>query len=165
MNHPAFNRSYAQQVAAAADVLRNAYNGGSFIVDPEAVARAMLAAAFMARGCWLTARLKTGERVRIQFEDKGDAVPGFDKNGNRFEAYTSWMRFVIPATASALRDHLYKTVPGLRPRPDTAENYSQTDRQDADASGDVGAFRWKNDLACLEGLGVDAETVEIEPEQ
>lgn len=33
-----------------------------------------------------------GSKAGLAMEDKGDTVPGFDSNGNRFEAYTSWFR-------------------------------------------------------------------------
>lgn len=33
-----------------------------------------------------------GSKAGLTMEDKGDTVPGFDSNGNRFEAYTSWFR-------------------------------------------------------------------------
>jgi len=33
-----------------------------------------------------------GSKAGLDMEDKGDASPGFDSVGNRFEAYTSWFR-------------------------------------------------------------------------
>ncbi len=33
-----------------------------------------------------------GSKAGLDMEDKGDATPGFDSVGNRFEAYTSWFR-------------------------------------------------------------------------
>lgn len=33
-----------------------------------------------------------GSKAGLLFEDKGDVVPAYDSNGNRFEAYTSWFR-------------------------------------------------------------------------
>ena len=33
-----------------------------------------------------------GSKAGLDMEDKGDATPGFDSLGNRFEAYTSWFR-------------------------------------------------------------------------
>lgn len=33
-----------------------------------------------------------GGKGGLSMEDKGDTVPGYDSNGNRFEAYTSWFR-------------------------------------------------------------------------
>lgn len=33
-----------------------------------------------------------GRSVVVEFEDRGNAVPAFDENGNRYEAFTSWFR-------------------------------------------------------------------------
>jgi hypothetical protein len=34
-----------------------------------------------------------GSKAGLTFEDKGDVVPGFDSNSNRFEAYTSFFKW------------------------------------------------------------------------
>lgn len=36
-----------------------------------------------------------GSQAGLQYEDKGDVVPAYDSNGNRFEAYTSMFQFKL----------------------------------------------------------------------
>jgi hypothetical protein len=36
-----------------------------------------------------------GSQAGLVYEDKGDVVPAYDSNGNRFEAYTSYFRFKL----------------------------------------------------------------------
>ncbi len=36
-----------------------------------------------------------GSQSGLQYEDKGDVVPAYDSNGNRFEAYTSMFKFKL----------------------------------------------------------------------
>lgn len=36
-----------------------------------------------------------GSQAGLQYEDKGDVVPSYDSNGNRFEAYTSMFQFKL----------------------------------------------------------------------
>lgn len=36
-----------------------------------------------------------GSQAGLQYEDKGDVVPAYDANGNRFEAYTSMFQFKL----------------------------------------------------------------------
>src|SRR6266702_2008141 len=36
-----------------------------------------------------------GSKAGLLFENKGDIVPAYDSNGNRFEAFTSWFRWEV----------------------------------------------------------------------
>lgn len=131
----------AGEVAAAADVIRAAYEGGAFALDPVATAAACLAAAARHRhsGHRFTGYAKDGCKIEVLIEDKGDRVPGFDRNANRFEAFTTYIRVKFA---------------DKRQGGGICENYVQVDRFEAEASGNVDAFRFENDLLVLEGMGV-----------
>ena len=90
------------------------------------------------------ARMKDGTPIILRWEDKGTSVPGFDKDGNRYEAYTTWFRAESES---------------LNPFP---EIYSQVRVSDARTSGNEGAFRVKNDDICLEAIGVDPMSIDLD---
>ena len=118
---------------------KSIYNGGQFV---------------------LLGKLFTGETVRIEFRDLGDTTPGFRKEGARFEAFTTWMRFVWPAAAQ-MPAHWPPRLPS--DRPNYLEDYSQASRTEAERSGDVALFRFYRDLATLTMMQVDVATLEMEP--
>jgi hypothetical protein len=84
------------------------------------------------------AQMKDGSAVLVTVENKGDVIPGFDEQGCRFVAYTT----------------MFKGDNGLM-------TFGQVDKKTADASGDVNAFRYENDLAVLESCGVDVTTIVV----
>lgn len=131
----------AGDIEAGAEVIRAACEGGTFARDPVAVATAIFAAAARRRfaGHRFTGYSKDGCKIDVLIEDKGDRVPGFDKNKNRFEAFTTYIRVSF---ADKRHDG------GI------CENYVQVDRFKAESSGDVNAFRFEKDQLALEGMGV-----------
>jgi hypothetical protein len=87
-------------------------------------------------------RKADGSEILMLQQDKGDIVPGFDKDMNRYEAYTSYFEWP-DADANGGKRLLY----------------SQVDKWTADASGNVDAYRLAEDLAQLEELGFDTSTI------
>ena len=83
----------------------------------------------------IKAKTLAGEPITIEFEDLGDAVPAYDKNGFAFEAYTSHFK-----------------------GPDW-EEYVQVDRRSIER--DV-YKRLKRDYAALRARGIDTDSIEIE---
>ena len=104
----------------------------------------------------LEAKTKAGVWVKIEFEDKGDLVPGYDLNGNRFEAFTDWFRVrngsAIPGLVS------FNQKPD---KPCDLENYVQVSRKDLECSPDARWFRQRERLRSLDAAGIDISTVRM----
>lgn len=139
-------------IAAAADVIRAAYAQGSFALDPEETAEKMLEAArsvaaspFRFRG-----RMADGRAVEVTMQDKGDVVPGFASNGDRFEAFTTWIRLTFEDV----------DPDGRFGRGKVREDYIQVDRSLAEKAGDVEAFRSETDRAALANMGLDLASLD-----
>jgi len=90
-----------------------------------------------------TAFMDDGSKVFVQFEDKGEKVPGYDKNKNRYDAYTSWWRLTFPKPRGPNGEQIQ-------------ENYVQVEKSAAILfrSG-VNAARWMADETALNAMGVD----------
>jgi hypothetical protein len=92
----------------------------------------------------MPAKMKDGTPIKLRFEDKGNAVPAFDEHGNRYDAYTSWFRAESPDFE------------------ENPEIYSQVSIKEAIASGNEAAFRVQNDDLCLESIGVDLGSIDLD---
>jgi len=160
-----YRYSIGAKVAAASDVLKAALLDGGLVGtdDPDFVAHRMLEAAReITERFFLTGRLISGEPIRIEWMDKGDLLPGYDKRQNRFEAYTTWMRFLWPPGAVKPAHWAQRRSDRRELSPEYLEDYSQTDWVAAEASGDAEQFRLLTDLGTLARLMVDIATIEIE---
>jgi hypothetical protein len=140
-----YNRKASARVDAATEVLKSLYEGGSFIVDPvEAATRMLEAADKTAERTRLFGYMKDGAKVAIEFQDKGDLLPGYDENRNRYEAFTSWWRLWF-----------------LEPRGPNGEqimeDYVQVERREAEIAADVDELRWEKDMLALDSMGVDTK--------
>lgn len=136
---------YERRLKAATQVIEDAYASGTFALDPRETARKMLHAADGgAGGHTFDALMKDGGKVKVYFEDKGDFVPGFDEKQNRYEALTSFIKFTF-------EDQRHEGQPLM--------SYVQVDKWKAEDSGDVAAFREKEDLAAMDSMGLDLTSI------
>ena len=136
---------YEARLDAATKVIVDAYASGTFALDPRDTAKKMLAAADGSPiGNTFDVVMKDGGKAKLYFEDKGDIVPGFDEHQNRYEAFTTLLRLTF-------EDKRHNGQPLI--------NYIQVDRWRAEDSGDVAAYREKEDLAAIESMGVDLESL------
>ncbi|SDD94699.1 hypothetical protein SAMN05216337_1017122 [Bradyrhizobium brasilense] len=123
-----------------AEVIVVAESLARFLADPldavDAAVAVLAALKAMNREHRFLATTTAGRVVVVRHTDKGDIVPGYDKNGNRFEALTSHFRW------------------------GDQEAYSQVDRFEAERSGDVRTFRLKNDRTVLASIGIDPTSLE-----
>lgn len=144
-----YTAGWKREISAAADVLKKAYDGGGFIVDPVEVATAMLVAANQARsrGHRFVGRSDDGCDIKVFMEDKGDVLPGYDSNRNRFEAFTTYLRVTFADGRNG----------------GVCQNYVQVDRFLAEASGNVCSFRVQEDIAVLASMGVDFYNLVLQP--
>jgi hypothetical protein len=134
---------------AAADALKALWNADDtatwMLADPDAFfARAADVALQAAHDANIAdrpieAKTKSGKPITIRFWDRGAIITRFDENGLPHEAYVS----------------RYKT--------DEWEIYVPVDKQRADKSGDVEAFRLMEDFAALAAKGVDVTTMPVSP--
>lgn len=97
------------------------------------------------------AKAADGLPITVEMVDKQDHVPGYLKNGARFEALTTWIR----VTFSKPRGPDGETV---------MENYLQVDRWKFGRHGDDKArrFRLEQDRAALISMGVDVSSLPAE---
>jgi hypothetical protein len=93
---------------------------------------------------YFLARMSTGRKVKVYFEDLGDLVMGIDANDQSFDAYTA--RFVI---ADASADNGPQD-----------EFYSQVDATLVDMARDKARFREAEHMAILEAYGIDPSSID-----
>ena len=103
----------------------------------------------------MAAKMTDGTPVRILRADKGDMVPGYDKLGNRYEAFTTW--FLITHAGNLV----FSNSRGSGKR---LEEYVQIDRQRLEASADPKTFRLDEEALALIYMGVDLDTLTILPQ-
>ena len=106
----------------------------------------------------LEAKTKAGVWCCIQFEDKSDTVPMFDKDGNRVEAFTDWFRI---ANGSAILG-----IVGCNPNPNGAcdmEDYVQISRMTLNCADEPRRLRQRERLRFLDAAGIDISTIRIPP--
>lgn len=99
---------------------------------------------YQGKPLWFTATMADdSSKVFIQFEDKGERVPGWDKDENRYEAFTSWWRLIFPAARGPEGQQML-------------ENYIQLDKFTALTAETGPAWeRWVADMEALRAMGVD----------
>jgi len=88
-----------------------------------------------------------GKRVKIETIDKGSNIPGYEKDGTRYEAFTRWWR-VIP------RIKKYPNKP-------SEEDYIQVDYALAIHSGNVRAYREAAEIAHFIKSGFDPYSFQL----
>lgn len=101
----------------------------------------------MDHGVSLHGLMKDGTAVKIRWVDRGDLIPGVDKNGNRFEAYTTYLR---------IYDESVGERSGL-----ISETYVQVDRDRAERSGDGEALRRVQEMEALDKMGLNVGSVTL----
>jgi hypothetical protein len=102
-------------------------------------------------GMLIPAKMKDGTPITLRFEDKAESVPGFKSDGSRFDAYTSWFRAEAPGLGLPYEG-----------RVSYPEVYSQVSIAEAKASGDELAFRTQQDDLCLDSIGVDVGSLDLD---
>jgi hypothetical protein len=89
--------------------------------------------------------MEDGSPAFVQFEDKCEKIPAYDKDENLYEAYTSWWRLTFPKPRGPKGEQIQ-------------ENYVQVDKFQAETAK-IGTklYRLQCDKSALESMGVDTE--------
>lgn len=122
------------------------------------------------------ANMKDGRSVKIEYEDKGRTVPGFDADKNRFEALTSWFR-ITESSERAMKvwqDYNDRFMEWSRKRgtaswdkyampssPWTIEDYCQAHLHFVRESRDPDLCRAVAEVKTLNDMGVDVASIKM----